>query len=100
MDKNKDNKLYISKTKEYYDMYNKEYRSLLKQKNKYTPLITGSPEYGRAYYEFNKERIKYYNYCKKNNIPYKARGRPPHWRVERESASLKVKKGNFKIIFD
>ena len=98
---NKDSPIYISKDKEYVKTYNKEYRKLLKEKSKYTPLITGSPEYGRAYYEFNKERIKHYNYCKKNNIEYKAKGRPPHWRVNmNKGTSLKVNKGNYKLTFD
>ncbi len=91
---------YPCKEKEYVKMYNKEYYKLLKKENSYTPLITGSPEYGKAYYEFNKERIKYFNYCKSNNIPYKKKGRPPHWRIEAEKDSLKVNKGYYKIMFD
>jgi len=92
---------FASKDKEYMKMYNKEYRNILKEKSKYTPLITGSPEYGRAYYQFNKERIKHFNYCKKHNIPYKKRGRPPHWRVDaNKGTSLQVNKGNYKITFD
>ena len=70
---------YASKDKEYINMYNKYYR----EKKSFTPLIVGSRKYGEEYYQYNKENIKYYNYCKKNNIPYKKRGRPPHWRVEK-----------------
>lgn len=90
---------YPSKRKEYQEIYNKHYNELKKTENKFTPLITGSPEYGKEYYEFNKERIKYYNYCKENNIVYKKRGRPPHWRVEKTKESLQVKKGKFLITF-
>jgi len=89
----------VSKTPEYVKMYNKHYYELLKKEKSFTPLITGSPEYGREYYQFNKDRIKYYNYCKENNIPYKKRGRPPHWRIEKNRESLKVKRGKFIIEF-
>jgi len=90
---------YPSKEQKYMKMYNKYYSEIKKQDNQYTPLITGSPEYGKEYYRFNKERIKYYNYCKENNIPYKKRGRPPHWRVEKNKESLKVNRGKFLITF-
>ena len=92
-------KNYPSKSKEYTDTYNKYYNEIKKKQNTYTPLIAGSPEYGKEYYQFNKERIKYYNYCKENNIPYNKRGRPPHWRVDNNKESLKVKKGKFLITF-
>ena len=90
---------YPSKDPKYYKMYNKYYNEIKKQDNHYTPLITGSTEYGKEYYRFNKERIKYYNYCKENNIPYKKRGRPPHWRVEKNKESLQVNRGKFLITF-
>lgn len=88
-------KEYPSKKKEYTKLYNKYYT----EKNTFTPLISGSPEYGEEYYKFHKREIKYYNYCKKNNIPYKKKGRPPHWRVERQPECLKIKKGKFLITF-
>ena len=90
---------YPSKSKEYTDTYNKHYYEIKNKENKFTPLITGSREYGEEYYRFNKENIKYYNYCKENNIPYKKRGRPPHWRVEKTKETLQVKKGKFLITF-
>ena len=90
---------YPSKDKKYMKMYNKYYNEIKKKEAIFTPLITGSPEYGREYYRFNKDRIKYYNYCRENNIPYKKRGRPPHWRVEKNKESLKVNRGKFLITF-
>lgn len=91
---------YPSRDRQYIKMYNKNYQNILKLQDNYTPLITGSPEYNKEYYEFNKDRIAYYNYCKENNIPYKKRGRPPHWRVEKNKGeTLKINKGKFIITF-